>query len=336
MTGSEEDATESLSSDTPTTTGPTVASWPLDELMREPPVIGPLVWQAPSYPVPGRQPVYYVALTVAVMVVLGLVGGLVVLTVNPPASRVAGSPVDLNLPELPAPTHSTAPGATSSVSPPPPTGEFYGELAAHPLSTATAEMPELTCSLPTFDPTDGGQSSFYEASKVCADGAFGGLLTAAGITSVDVPVVTVVAAAETPCGEVKPEDPARSCAGTVYMTPVRLRDGEANGRYPGRYLGVFLREYALAVLEGAGVGELARKAEEAGASADDVVLRLTQQGTCLAGIASRAMDGRGAVDGNITTEIRERLTDVDSPADAGIWLDKGFQSRQLSACNSWV
>lgn len=339
--GEPDEPTVSLGSDTPTTTGPAVASWSLEDLLHEPPPeVGPPVWREADRPAPpvSHSPAYYVSLTVAVMLVLGMIAGLTVLALNPPVSRVVGTPAGPNLPPLPSPTNSTPPGATTTTPPTStaPAGEVYAELAGHPLSTATATMPEQTCELPTFDPADAAQAAFYEAAKVCADAAFGGLLSAATLPTTAIEVATVRSGAtQTPCGAVEPTSPVTQCAGTVYMTPAHLRDVEGNDRYPGRYFGVFLREYARAVLETGGLGELYEKAKAAGAPADDLNSRAAQQATCLAGVASGAMAGRGAVDANITAEIRARLSEVDAPPDAGSWLDKGFQSRQLSACNSW-
>lgn len=325
--------TVSLSSDTPTTTGPTVGSWPLDDLMHEVPS-GPLVWTAPPAPAaPTRAAAYYVSLTVAVMLVLGMIAGLVVLSLNRPVTTVAGDPTGLPIPQLPAPTHSTpsAPSATDA-----PTDDPLAALAAHPLSTSTAAMSPLTCALPRFDPADAAQARFYTAAKVCADGGFGGLLQAAGLPAVSIQVVTVQGGpADTPCGAVAPTAPATQCEGTVYMTPAHLRDDEGLDRYPGKYLGVFLREYAAAVQFATGLTELyegAKASPDAPADLDD---QLAEQATCLAGIASGAMAGHGAVDANITNEIRERLTSTDAPPGADTWLDKGFQTRQPASCNSW-
>ena len=143
-------------------------------------------------------------------------------------------------------------------------------------------------------------------------------------------VVTVTAPVRTgSCGEITPDSPSTQCDGTVYMTPAHLRDTEQNGRYPGRYFGVFLREYARALQFTTGLAELA-------ANGDGAEERLAQQATCMAGIASGAMANRGAVDANITGEIGDRLSSVDAPPDAKAWLDKGFQSRTLDACNTWT
>jgi len=320
----------------------TTAGWPLDALFPEPaPDVGPAQWREPPQPAPppaAHRPAYYVSLTVAMMLVLGMIAGLVVLAANPPLSRVTGSPGAPNIPRLPTPTTlpptSTPPGPTSAPPPAaPPPGGAYTELAMHPLSTATATMPDQTCALPRFDPADSAQASFYQAAKVCADNGFGELLAAAELPAVAVELVTVQDGPErTPCGVVEPAAPAIQCAGTVYMTPAHLRDTEGNDRYPGRYFGVFLREYARGVLDAGGMGPLYEKAPDS----DDLNIRAARQATCLAGIASGAMSGRGAVDANITDEIRARLSDLDAPPDAGSWLDRGFASRQLSACNSWA
>jgi hypothetical protein len=332
--------TVSLSSDTPTTTGPTIATWSLDDLMQDVPS-GPLVWQAeprPAYARPrqGRGAVYYASLTVAVMLVLGMIGGLVVLSLNRPVTTVAGEATGLPIPELPAPTHSTPPGASTPGSADPQPADPMAALAEHPLSTSNAAMSPLTCALPRFDPADAAQARFYAAAKVCADGGFGALLPAAGLPAVAVRVVTVQGGpADTPCGPVEQTAPATQCEGTVYMTPARLRDGEGLDRYPGKYFGVFLREYASAVQFGAGLTELYEGAKASPDAPGDLADRLAEQATCLAGIVSGAMAGRGAVDANITNEIRERLTSTDAPPDADTWLDKGFQTRQPASCNTW-
>jgi hypothetical protein len=97
---------------------------------------------------------------------------------------------------------------------------------------------------------------------------------------------------------------------------------------------VFLREYARALQFTSGLSQLAGEVDSG--TAEDLDKRLAQQATCLAGVASGAMAGRGAVDDNITGEIATRLTTVDAPPDAKAWLDKGFQARQPSACNTWT
>lgn len=330
--GESEEPTISLGSASPGATGPTLSQWPLDDLLQE-----PLPPPAPAPPVrpAHRHPAYYVSLTVAVMMTLGLIAGLAVLAVNPPSTRVTGAPAapaTPDVPELPPPTNSTPPGATTTTATSTAPGGTYAELAAHPLSTSTATMPDQTCELPTFDPADTAQVGFYEAAKVCADNAFGGLLSAAGLPGPTVAVATVHSGAvETTCGTVEPTAPATQCAGTVYMTTAYLRDVEGNDRFPGRYFGVFLREYARALLETGGMAALYEKVPDK----DDLGLRITRQATCLAGVASGAMNGRGAVDANITNEIRARLSEVDAPPDAASWLDRGFQSRRLAACNSW-
>jgi hypothetical protein len=118
------------------------------------------------------------------------------------------------------------------------------------------------------------------------------------------------------------------------MTPAYLRDTEQLGRYPGKYLGIFLREYARALQFTTGIEQLV--AAVTSGSAADLDTRVDQQATCLAGVASGAMSGRGDVDANITGEIRQRLTTVDAPPDAGSLLDKGFQQRTPAACNTWA
>jgi hypothetical protein len=327
--GEPDERTVSLSSETQPASGPVVAQWPLDDLLHE-----HVALPAPARtPREQRRPAYYVALTVAVMLTLGLVVSLAVLAADPPVSRVAGSPTGLNVPALPPPTHSTPPGATPTATPSTAPAGPYAGLAAHPLSTSKATMPDQTCALPTFDPDNAAQAGFYEATKVCADNAFGELLAAAELPAPTVEVVTVDnGPADTPCGTVEPSAPTIQCAGTVYMTPAYLRDVEGNDRFPGRYFGVFLREYARAVLETGGLGPLYEKVTDA----DDLNVRSSRQATCLAGIASGAMSGRGAVDSNITNEIRDRLSNVDAPPDAASWLDRGFQSRQLATCNPWT
>jgi hypothetical protein len=323
----------------PTPTGPSTAGWPLEDLLADSPAPSAAHrTRPPPEPAPPRRPVYYVSLTVAVMLVLGLVTGLAVLSANPPVSRVAGAPLGLNIPDLPSPTRSTPPGATTTTTTTTttPTGAF-AELAGHPLSTSTATMPESTCSLPMFAPEDGTQAAFHEASKACADAAFGGLFAAAGFDTVPVEVRTVTdTPVQSPCGEIEPATPSTQCAGTVYMTAAHLRDVEGNGRFPGRYFGVFLREYARALQEAAGFPDLYATAKSAGAGEEDVAARASQQAICLAGIAAGAMADRGSVDGNIYTEIGQRLTEVDAPPAAADWLDRGAGTRQLSACNSWA
>ncbi|GAB3442786.1 hypothetical protein [Actinophytocola sediminis] len=321
------DQTVSLAAET-AATGPTVAGWRLDDMLQAPPPAMPVPPAPPPQP---RRPAYYVWVTVAVMLTVGLIAGLAVRAVNPPLTRVSGTPAAPNIPRLPPPTDSTPPGAPTTTTAAPPAGP-YAELAAHPLSSSAATMPDQTCALPTFDRADTEQVGFYQAAKVCADAAFGALLTAAELPAPTVEVQTVHSGpTETPCGAVEPAAPATQCAGTVYMTPAYLRDVEGNDRYPGRYFGVFLREYARAVLETGGLGPLYAEITDVA----DRDLRIARQATCLAGIAAGAMTGRGAVDANITDEIRARLSELDAPPDAAAWLDKGFNSRQLSACDSW-
>jgi hypothetical protein len=332
MPGGDE-ATAAVVSDEPTTTGPTVGDWPLDQF--EPPPPGELVWEpeAPpgAAPTGGRKPAYYVTLGAAVVLVVGLVALAAVVTVVRPRQEVAGSALAAvpviggGSSEAPQPT-TTQPPPTSQAGP-------FAELAAHPLSSATTRMPDTTCALPRFDPADDRQAAFYQAAKVCADDAWRPVLQAAGLDA-DVPVVTLTAPVQTQtCGELTPTSPATECDGTVYLSPAYLRDTEQNGRYPGRYLGVFLREYARALQYATGLDDLVGKVTT-GSSAD-LDTRVDQQATCLAGVVSGSMSGRGAIDGNITGEIHTRLSTVDAPADAQSWLDKGIQQRTPAACNTW-
>lgn len=322
--------------DDPTTTGPTVGGWPLDLFESAPPDV--LVWQPdsapPAQPAARRNPGYYLALGAAVVLVVGLVAFAALVTVKRPTQTVAGSgsaaiPVVTSSDE-PTPTSETTTTTTSDVP-----GNPYAELAAHPLSTETTRMPDATCALPRFDPADDKQAAFYDAAKVCADAAWQPVLRAAGLDDAQVKLVTVTSPQSTPsCGDLTPTSPPTECEGTVYMTPAYLRDTEQNGRYPGKYFGVFLREYARALQFTAGLDQLA--AAVPNGSAADIDTKLDQQATCLAGVAGGSMSGRGAVDANITDEIHQRLTTVDAPPDAQSLLDKGFQQRTPAACNTWT
>jgi hypothetical protein len=316
-------------------TGPIAAPWALEDLMQPAPAVPPEPPPAPQPP--ARTPGFYVSLTAAVMLTLGLVGALVVLTVNRPVTSVAGAATGVHIPSLPPPTHSTAPDASAPSSTVPPASDLLAGLADHPLSTSTATMAPFACALPRFDPADAAQARFYGAAKVCADTGFGGLLPASGLPAPNIAVVSVQNGPKgTPCGAVAPTDPATQCQGTVYMTPARLRDVEGLDRYPGKYFGVFLREYAEAVLYATGLTELYDTAAKSPDAPGDLADRLAQQATCLAGVASGAMAGLGAVDSNITNEIRERLTTTDAPPDADAWLQKGAGSREPSSCDTWA
>jgi hypothetical protein len=332
--GSDDESTVAVGTDEPTTTGPTVGGWPFDEFEGPPP--GELVWRAELPPEPPaatvtRSPAYYVSLGAAVVLVVGLVALAAVVAVMRPAREVAGTasawPV---LPEATT-TSSQPPVTTTSATP---TGPL-APVAAHPLSSSTTRMGDATCALPRFDPADDRQAAFYAAAKVCADAAWREVLRQAGFDDVTVTVVTVTGATQAgSCGELAPTSAATQCDGTVYLTPAHLRDAEQNGRFPGRYLGVFLREYASALQYTTGLEELVAAVPTG--SAEDLDTMLAQQATCLAGVAAAAMAGRGAVDSNITGEIRARLSTVDAPPDAQAWLDKGFQQRTPAACNAWV
>ncbi|MBB4909096.1 hypothetical protein [Actinophytocola algeriensis] len=305
--------------ESPTTTGPTVASWPLDELLPPPPT--DLVWRpdTPEPPPPARRPAYYIALGAAVVLVVALIAAAALATVVRPTREVAGTAKPTQA--IPDITGSAPP--TSA-----PTEQPQESPADHPLSTSTARMADATCALPRFDLADDRQAAFYAAAKTCADSAWRGVLDEAGLRAT-IEVVTVTGPVQTrSCGEITPDRPSTQCDGTVYMTPAHLRDTEQNGRYPGRYFGVLLREYARALQFATGLSELA-------ATTDDAEAKLAQQATCMAGIASGAMANRGAVDANITGEISDRLTSVDAPPDAKAMLDKGFQERTLKSCDTW-
>ncbi|MFI7673943.1 hypothetical protein [Actinophytocola sp. NPDC049390] len=318
-----DEPTAAVVDESPTTTGPTVASWPLDELLPPPPT--DLVWRpdTPEPPPRPHHPAYYIALGAAVVLVVALVAAAALATVVRPTRQVAGTARPAQaIPEITTP--STEPPTTTTPPPRRPDGP-----ADHPLSTSTARMADATCALPRFDLPDEAQAAFYTAAKTCADDAWGGVLAEAGLDG-RVEVVTVTDTVRTSsCGEITPESPATQCDGTVYMTPAHLRDTERNGRYPGRYFGVFLREYARALQFTTGLAETA-------ADVDGAEERLARQATCMAGIASGAMANRGAVDANITGEIGDRLSSVDAPPDAKAWLDKGAQARTLDACNTWT
>ena len=326
----DDEVTTSVGADDVTGTGPTVGDWPFDQ--PEPPPPGELIWRVDPPPparAPGRSPAYYIALGAAVVLVIGLVAAAAIASVVKPTQNVAGTAKPTQgIPEIT--TTSAAPPAPTSAAPP--QGPLAA-IAAHPLSAFQGRMADTTCALPRFDLPDASQAAFLAAAKTCADNAWGDLLAEADIKG-GVKLVTVTTTVQTEsCGEVTPTSAATQCDGTVYMTPTHLRDTEQNGRYPGRYLGVFLREYARALQFTSGLAPLV--GEVTSGSAEDLDKRLAQQATCLAGVTSGAMASRGAVDGNITGEISARLTTVDAPPDAKAWLDKGFQARQLSACNTW-
>jgi hypothetical protein len=322
------DTTTDVGGNEATATGPTVGGWPADA--PEPPPLGDLVWRVdqPKEPAATRSPAYYLTLGAAVVVVVGLIAAAAFFSVVRPTREVAGTAKPTQgIPEITVPTSATPsqPPATTPAGP-------LSALARHPLSASTTQMAPTTCALPRFDPADDKQAAFYLAAKKCAADAWRGVLT-------DLPgnveLVTVTAAKQTEsCGEVAPTSAAVQCDGTVYMTPAHLRDTEQNGRYPGRYLGVFLREYAEALQFTTGLSPLV--GDVTTGSAEDLDKRLAQQATCLAGVAAGAMSGLGAVDANITNEIRARLSEVDAPVDAKAWLDKGFAARQPAACNTWA
>jgi predicted metalloprotease len=323
----DDEPTAATGTDDPTTTGPTVGGWPLDQF--EPPPPGELIWQ-PETPVEAptatRSPAYYISLGAAVVIVVGLLAFAALVSVKRPQQVVAGSG-SAEVPLITTTSGQPPPTTTSTQAGPNP----FAELAAHPLSTATVRMPDATCALPRFDPADDQQGQFYAAAKVCADAAWRPVLREARLEGT-VTVITLTSAVKTPsCGELTPTSPPTQCDGTVYLTPAYLRDTEQNGRYPGRYLGVFLREYARALQYTTGIDQLVTDMPNA-----DVDARLDQQATCLAGMTTGAMSGRGAVDSNITNEIRDRLSSVDEPPDARSWLDKGFQQRTPAACNAWT
>lgn len=272
-----------------------------------------------------------------------------------PVDRLAGSPqpnAELirqePIPTIdtppPVPTSEPRPSSTTQPSQPPATVtvpaaplDAMAVLAGHPLSTSDATMPTTACSLSRFDPVDDRQAVFFQEAKVCADTAWSAVFTAAGLPMPAIQVVIVHSGpTNTPCGTVSPTDRPTQCGATIYMTPAYLRDVEQNGRFPGRYFGVFLLQYAKAVQDASGLTILYNAVRsQPGASVADLDARFGQQATCLAGMASGAMAGQGSVDTNITGEIHDRLSTVDAPADAAGWLDKGFQARTLSSCNSW-
>jgi hypothetical protein len=289
--------------------------------------------------------------------ILLMVGGLVAViaffAMKGPVEAITGSarpgaavldPVATNTSEPPTTsgpvTTTDVPAATPSDDPSP-TGKPDGLLAllaAHPLSSSPETMSNTVCSLHKFDPADDRQLAFFQEAKVCADAAWATVLDAAGIPAPGIDLVVVQGGpVATPCGPVNPADPATHCRSTVYMTPAHLRDVEGNGRYPGRYFGVFLRTYASAVQDVTGLTILyATARSQPNAPIADLDTRLAQQATCLAAVTAGAMSGQGAVDDNITKEIHDRLSNMDAPAEASGWLDKGYQTRSLASCNSWV
>jgi hypothetical protein len=327
-----DEPTVAIVNDDPTTTGPTVGSWPFDQF--EPPPPGELIWQpdvAPTQPpASGRSPAYYVGLGAAVVLVIALVALAALVTVMRPRHEVAGSAAAA-VPQIS--DSGTAPPPTTAPTTQPQTGPF-AELAAHPLSSSPTRMPDATCALPRFDPADDKQAAFYTAAKKCADDAWRPVLQAAGLSG-EVTVVTVTGAVQTQsCGDLAPTSAPTECDGTVYIAPAYLRDTEQLGRYPGKYFGIFLREYARALQDTTGLDDLLTKVTTG--SAADLDTRVDQQATCLAGVAGGAMAGRGAVDTNIVNEIHQRLTAVDAPPNAQALLDKGFQQRTPAACNTWT
>ncbi|RZS43355.1 hypothetical protein EV193_102334 [Herbihabitans rhizosphaerae] len=309
---------------------------------------GPVYAPEPKHGPSGRR---IAAIVLAVIGVLG-VAGLIVWAVlrgadddnaqpqpaPPPATTEESTPSLAPLPTTEVPITTTvlpttvAPPTTTPAAPP---VNPLQTLAAHPLSTASVAMSPLACPLPRFNPDD--QPPFHQAGKTCADAAWRPVLASAGLPAATVNLVIVQSGQPTEaCGTpLKPTDPPRVCRATVYLSPTYLRDVEGNGRFPGRYFAVLLREYAHAVQEASGLTAAYLTAKAQGGQPADLERRYRLQATCMAGITAGAMQNQGAVDANITREIRDRLSTMDAPADAKSWLDKGFQSRQLSACNTW-
>ncbi|TDP92128.1 hypothetical protein [Labedaea rhizosphaerae] len=283
----------------------------------------------------------HVLIALAIVLVIALLGVAAFFTLRHNATTAAPPP-QTTAPQVPTFTSDTQEPVTTTTPEPTTTTSTVDDpaqaLAQAPLSTSGATMSPSTCALPRFDLPDAKQAQFFQAAKKCADNAWGATLPGAGIPTAAVNLVTVQGSAvQTSCGKIGPSDPSTECQGTVYMTPAYLRDVQGNGRYPGKYFGTFLREYGHALQDANGMTELYKAARsQPGADADDLDRRYNDQAICLAGIASGAMSGKGAVDSNITNEIRERITTGEpAPADAGSWLDKGFSSRTLSACNTW-
>lgn len=341
--GAAKEETVFVGGDTPTTTGPTVGAWPYDESAQETErdLPGDLIWQStplPTYEPPREtRPIgYYLSLAVAVLVVIAAVGALTVLTLNRPTRAVAGSPTATG-PAVPTADPTTT---EQSSEPPPPSTEpsALDELAENDLSTNDQAVAPHACSLPTFRPPDADQEAFYLAAEVCVDAVWNSLYPDIGAEDTGIVVTSVIGEPdETTCGAVAPTDPSTNCGTTVYMTPAHLRDAEGNDRYPGRYLGVLLREYAEAVQDSRGILDAYKEAkEDPEASEAELDQRLNAQATCLAGVTAGALADQGSVDANIVSEIRARLTTVDAPRDADSWYDKGFQSRTPSSCNTWL
>jgi len=330
--------------ETPTTTGPTVGAWPYDESEQatERELPSDLVWHATPLPVAEQPPQemrplgYYLSLVAAVLVVIAVVGAVTVLTLNRPTRAVAGEPAAAG-PAIPTPDPTTT---EQSSEPPPPSTQpsALDELAENDLSTLDRAMAPYACSLPTFRPPDTDQEAFYMAAEMCLDAAWDTLYPDIGADETGITVVAVIGQPQpTICGDIAPTDPATTCGGVVYMTPAHLRDSEGNDRYPGRYLGVLLREYAEAVQDHHGIRDAYDEAkEDPEASEAELSQRLNAQATCLAGVTAGAMANQGSVDANIASEIRARLTSVDAPRDAGSWYDMGFQSRTPARCNTWL
>jgi hypothetical protein len=282
----------------------------------------------------------HVLIALAVVLVVALLGVATYFTVRHNSSPPVAAPQPSSPQAPPVPTFTDDPDTTTSSTTTTTTSDSAdprAALATAPLSSAAATMGSASCALPKFDLPDAKQAQFFQAAKVCADSAWGATLPSADIPAASVRLVVVQgAAADTPCGSIGPGDPSTQCQGTVYMTPAYLRDVQANGRYPGKYFGTFLREYGHALQDVSGLTAMYKDARsQPGANPDDLDRRYNDQAICLAGIASGAMSGKGAVDGNITNEIRERITTADAPADAATWLNKGFTTKQLSACNTW-
>lgn len=322
------------------------------------PIAVPGVWveEPPPPPAPAG-PSLLVSMSAALLLIGAIVCVITFFAVRAPAHQVAGSAVPGAAAGRPESVVGQPPSATSEPpvtttttrrevpaeaippdeQPAPPTN-LLSALSVHPLSTSDATMAPATCALSRFDPADDRQDAFFQQAKTCADAAWHEVLAAAGLPAPAIGVVIVRnGPVNTWCGTVNPTDRPTECHATVYMTPAYLRDIEHDGRFPGRYFGVFLREYGKAVQDATGLTALYTAARsQPGAPTVNLDNRFAQQATCLAGVMSGAMSGLGAVDTNITNEIRDRLSTVDAPPDAAAWLAKGFQSRQLSSCNSWA
>ncbi len=224
-------------------------------------------------------------------------------------------------------------------------------LADHPLLTAPARLPAVTCPLPGFGVSDSELSAYYQAGVLCLDQAWRPVLEQANLPFEPPALDTSPDLTEGPCGSAPAESEAVAyyCGRnrTIYMPTRRLRDN-GGGERAGSHLATLAHEYghhvqALSGMLRAADSKIVAAGEETPAGLE-MSRRIELQANCFAGmflVAASASIGTGLAQeaaGDFQYAVAEpaEKNAHGNPDNQAEWASLGFTTGETSSCNTYA